>query len=413
MSLTNKSKLSLFLVILIATGIRLIYIAQLDETLNWADEKDFTSLSRNIADTQGFVRADGKPTAFRAPGYPLALATIRLIGVDTITEIRLFHIVLMALTMLMIFHLSLEIFNQYAAWFALVYSALYPYFIYITGPILATTWIGFLLILTIWLVAKAQNRDSWIYLALAGLAGGCMIASRPISGILVLAIAIWIFWFGQKRPQRRLVFAMMYVFIAVLITVPWIWRNHKTLGFAGLASNMGHNLYLGNNAKAPLTTTGIRTFEEKVFQALENIDSETRRDSILRRFALEYIQQEPYLFVERTLRKGIAFWRITPSPTTEKQENSPYVVWASILSVTPLWLLMIYGVFALRKTHHKWISLWLLMAIAYTLVHAPFIAKVRFRLPLDFVTMIIASGAFYHLSRSLMEKFWPNTEAQI
>jgi 4-amino-4-deoxy-L-arabinose transferase-like glycosyltransferase len=413
MSLANKSKLSLFLVILIATGIRLIYIAQLDEKLYWADEKDFYRISQNIVDMQEFVIDEGEPTAFRAPGYPLVLAAMRLIGVDTITEIRLFHIALMALTMLLIFHLSLEIYNQYAAWFAVIYTALYPYFIYITGPILATTWIGFLLILTIWAAVKAQNRDSWIYLVLAGLAGGWMISSRPITGILLLGIAIWLFWFGQKRPQRRLIFAMIYVFIAVLVTVPWILRNHKTFGFVGLVSNMGHNLYLGNNAKAPLTTTGIRTFEEKVFQALKGVDSESRRDSILRRFAFDYIQEKPFQFVKRSLRKGVAFWRITPSPTTERQENSPHVVWASILSVTPLWLLMIYGMFALRRTHQKWLLLWLLMAIAYTLVHAPFIAKVRFRLPLDFVTIIIASGAFYHLLGALKQKFRPNMEAQL
>ena len=389
----NKLKpalVHLFLALLLGTMIRLAYISCLDPVVHWPDEKDYMQLGINLAQGRGYT-LEGEPTAFRAPGYPVFLAPWSLIKGWSVTSIRLLHLLVNAVIMLLVFMLAERFFSEFTAWIAVWIVALYPYYIFLTGTILSELWFILLLLAATYLILLYREKYSKMILLFSGfLMGGCIL-TRPSAVVLAAAGILWLLCGATVKKMH----VFLFVLSLVLIVLPWMIRNKLVFDTYSLTTNSGRNLWLGNNEHTTLNSGSDIEMPDKLRHLIEN-STEAQADLIFKKHALSFIKDQPLKTVFLWLGKGLALWRPDPSPTTGGYtKRGTLICLASYFSYIPVLLLAVFSWFAADKQKRSIMRLWFFYAVGFTLLHAVFISKVRFRLPLDvFLIMMAAYGVF-------------------
>ena len=413
---SKKQQAGIVLAILvIGLCLRIAFIFTLEHRVYWEDETDYLTLAENMWAGEGYVDAQGHPTAFRAVGYPLLLAGLFYLNIDSLTAIRCFQALLGVFTILFVFGLARRVFGTGSALVAALICALYPYYVFMPATVLGTTWFGFLLLAATYALYIAQEKNSQFLYVLSGLLFGVLVLTRPTAAVLVLAAALWLFYKKGRPRYRTLKPLALLVGTAFLIVTPWMARNQQAVGSFAISTNGGRNLWLGNNPQATASSGSVIPLPENLADKIAGAASEKEKDSLYKMEALRFIKSHFVGFITLSFKKAVAFWRLDPSPTTDGYiENSPVIRLASVLSFAPLLVLGIYTLFGVRSGKHRDQCLWLLYFIAFTAVHAVIITKVRYRLPLDYFLIISASyglvqiGKYFSLFRIPLKKFEEN-----
>lgn len=377
------------LVLLGGLAIRWLYVAQLDNKLWWVDEVDYLALGTSIASGDGFVKANGEPTAFRPPGYPLVLAGLSKIGIDTIAEIRIAQVFISTATLFILFLLSLKIAGPVAAPVSAIAAAGYPYFIFGAGTLYPLTFFSCALVASVYFIL---GKKKW-HIALAGLLMGLAILMRTSAVVLAFSVMVWLFFMMRQTIKKYFSTAIIYGLTLTIVVAPWLIRNYTVFGKSMLSSNGGRNLWLGNNPKST-ASTGSDIAMPPELEARIDAASEVEADAIYAAVANEFIKANPWHVFKLSVQKGVAFWRLDPSPTTEgyPRYKNIYSMF-SVVSVAPVFLLAILGFFLADREQKKNMLLWILFALSFTALHAVYISKVRFRLPLDYFFIVMAGSA--------------------
>ncbi|MDZ7316662.1 MAG: glycosyltransferase family 39 protein [candidate division KSB1 bacterium] len=393
----KSTKTQLLVVLAVAFLLRLVYIATLDDLVFWEDEYDYLELGKSLAEGRGFVDVQGRPTAFRPLGYPLLLAALNFIGCERPSEIRLVHSLLGSVAVYFVFKIAALIMPPSFALAAALYAAVYPYFIFMTGTLFANLWFSVTLLTAVYALFIAIKKGRVGLSAPAGALIGVSTLSVTTAGILAPITLLWLFWTQQENRHRTFRHAAVFFAAFLLVVLPWMARNALVLGVPTLSTNGGRNLWLGNNPAATYNTGSNLDLPPDLEQRLAGA-SETEADKIYTQEAKMFIKAHPLHFVRLSFLKGAALWRFDPSPTTDGYDVDPRIGKSlSILTYTPILLLALYGVLKTDLVRRKEWLLWLLYFAAFTCVHAVFISKVRFRLPLDHFLMIMAAGSMQKL----------------
>jgi 4-amino-4-deoxy-L-arabinose transferase-like glycosyltransferase len=385
----NKHIRMLFLsAIITAVLLRWFYVATLPDALIWSDEREYIRLAHTLSQGEGFVTHEGRPTADRAPGYPLWMSVLALVHLDSPTSVRLAQVLLSTACLLLLYGMARQMGDYRRALVALWLGTLYPYFIYMVGAVLPTTLFSFLLLAAVyWLVAAVQeNRLPWFFAS--GAVFGLAVLTVPTAAVLVLVAGLWL-GIKQRRAWRH---TAWFFAGCLLMTSPWIIRNYNTLGVWQVSTSDGYNFWLGNNPDAQINYPGSIEMSADMQNRLSTIHDEKEKSRLYQQEALQYIVQQPFAAVWRTLIKAGYFWRLDPSPATQSYvEQSSSIRWIGILTFTFLLALAIIGGLTMNVTSKRILFLWLAFACAFTIVHALTIVKVRFRLPLDHFMLLAAA----------------------
>jgi len=375
--------------VLVALVLRLAYVSTLPDQVLYSDERDHYQLAASLAQGHGYALEDGRPTAVRPPGYPLFLAVWYRLGLQSLPALRIVQAVLGAATIWLLYLLISRLFsNRLWALVTLAMGAVYPYFIYLPGAILATTWFSFLLILSVFYLCRTQSGGGPHAPAMAGASAGLAVLTVPTTLVLVV---MTIFWFLRRQaPWRRI---MIYSITVAVVLAPWLYRNATTLGLINVCSTGGYNFWLGNNPNSqidlPCSVAPPAALREKLHGAV----SEHQVDRIYLFEALGYINEDPTAFAGRTVNKALFFWRLDPSPVTKAYvRQDALIAWVGTLSFAGLMALAILGALLLPASAKPLRSLWVVYCLAFTMVYAITIVKVRFRLPL--AHLILAFSAY-------------------
>ncbi len=393
---SRKNILRLFwtptFVLFIAAFVRLFFILQLPERVLWSDEQKNLSIAANLVDGKGYTLND-RPTAIIPLAYPLFLAALHHLGLTTLLQLRLFQLVISLLTIYLAGKMAKQYFGERTRVPTMIVFALYPYFVYLPGTILATTLFCFLVLLGSYLYVNAISYNKKIYLIISGVVWGVAALAVSTAVVLVAALIMWQVCNNKYRHRYR----DLALFLAVFcITVgPWLVRNYQQLGIFNLASNGGYNFWLGNNPDADINHPCSLPTPDELQQRLIAAGDEAKQDAIFIQEAWQYIKAEPISFVWRTLLKALYFWRLDFSQVTSSYvEINSAVRVLGWISFAPLLLLAIVGYKNASPETKRIIYLWLWMAIGFTMIHAVMIVKVRLRLPLDqFVILLAMAGA--------------------
>jgi hypothetical protein len=208
---------------------------------------------------------------------------------------------------------------------------------------------------------------------------------------------LWLLW--QYPDKRRWWKAITPLFIAGLVLVlgilPWTIRNYRVYGqFLLLNSNTGYALY---SAQHPLQGVHFQDFLVAPLPKSLQGTNEAQWDRELFRIGLQFIRDDPVRYLRLCGSRVRAYFEFWPAPDT--------TLLHSIGRVTSYGLLLPFMLYGLYLCLRGWqgpfsrsgLSLLYLFIIFYPLVHILTWAMVRYRLPVDALSLIFASRALEDL----------------
>ena len=407
----------LALICLLAFLIRLAYVLTLQPRSFWFDGEHYTRLATGLLEHGSYLNVRGRPSAYWPPGYPLFLAAIyKLFGVN-IVAVRVVQSLLGAGTVAVVHRIAQRVLDRSGARLAALATALYPLFIYSAGadmPVtLQVTLIAGGVLLTL---VTVERSSAWAALG-AGLLGAwaTLVASSALPAFLLFAL--WMAWNRDGTPSRSrsrsIRLALTCLLPIVVIVGAWMVRNQRVFGRPVLVStNGGYNLWLGNHpgvkasmgnrAETPGTNEvpGMQAEAARIWSLSGN---EATRDSAFTRLALEYIAADVPRFLRLSLSKSLELWALYPQPMNEDRPRLGIEKLASLLSYGLLLPFALVWLFV-SLPRSRVAVLVLLLFLAYSLVHAVILSKVRFRLPLDTFVIIYGCGGIVAAVRALSRR---------
>jgi 4-amino-4-deoxy-L-arabinose transferase-like glycosyltransferase len=404
--------LLLLVVIVAAFAIRFVYIGSLAKDPYWPDAREYHVIALEMQHSWAYRNAAGQAIVYWPPGYPYFVgATYRLLGPEVYSA-RVFQAALGALTCLLIYPIGARLFDRRAAVLAAALAAAYPLAVYTAGTLYPATLQTFLLACVVLLCLVSRERGSAAIALCAGVAAAVSALVTPSALPAFLLAALWLGLTsaraetgnrersGTRVPLRRaLLVAVFFLLPVVLALSAWTYRNYRSFGRPVVVSaNGGFNFWLGNHPDVGATTGNRMT--ERMRKELGAVYAKYRnvavRDSVLYSKGSEYVAADPGRFVRLSAAKAVNFWRLYPKPMTDAGAAAQKAKLYSLLSYG---LLLPFGVVWLLRSLRRSPGAWLILLVflAYTCVHALFISKVRFRVPLDPYIIIFASGALFAL----------------
>lgn len=271
--------------------------------------------------------------------------------------------------------------------------ALWPQMIEFTTILASEMLFNFCVLLAFWLA----TMPGWKWLPSAVTTGIALAAAayiRPVA--LLLAPLIYLpEALNQRKLARAITACMVSCVVMFALILPWTLRNlHVFDRFVLISSNAGANLWMGNN---PDTTGGYMSLPET------GIINEVDRDRYFNQKAWEYIRQEPFAFVTRTVKKAFTLhdretigvsWN---EKGLEQRFGSGTLMYLKIINNLYWWLILVCGFCGLilllrQRTWQELVTLPILTAWVYfTAVQSIIVTGDRYHIPSDpFIAMLAA-----------------------
>lgn len=392
------------------------------------DAAGYHQLAVTMLDAHRFAYAPTAQADFmRTPLYPAWVAMLYATTGRHPWVVLLSHLVLDALTVLLIHRIARRAFGERAAIFAAGLYAVDPLMLLYSNMMLSETLFFFLLTLAYALVQPVMLDDGAPAvkpkrLVDAGAAFGLAVLTRPVAMYLPFVMAPF-FVFGRRDWLRglgrfALVAAVMFAF-----AFPWMARNHRIYGAYSMSFSGPFQLLAGAVAPVvaerdhiPLQAAWDQVVAEAaVAQAREagHMDDPVVKSRYWKATAFDYIRRYPVAFA-KNYAKGCAYslvnlrtsgfalmLRLAPPPAkTGGEEFSsiapPPSAWASrstpvgklIAGLVALHLLVTYvaiaigAIVALRNPRwRRWALFSLVVAAYYVALAGLGYGEARYRIP--------------------------------
>lgn len=361
-----------------------------DELRYLPDEADYFSLANNLAFNGKYSLDGAHLTAYRPPGYPMLLAPFRFLGFNVI-GLRIVNYFVLGLCIFFVYKILQEKYAPLAGFFGALIVMAYPVNFYTAGTLYPQTLASLLLVLVIYLYTREPHR-LWESL-LAGLMAGWLILTVPTFIFILVVFAVWS-W-GYHRPRASLV-ALPVLALAVLVVGAWTFRNYAVFDtFVFVSSNSGENLLLGNSENT--TPNGGRTVDISNYESQALGFGEILRDRYFRDQAIQFILSHKLSSLKMYFLKFLNFFNFRNELVTNS-EGSPARDLLMLVTYGPLLLVSLVR-FVLFKLY-KLSSIEILLGGVYlagALVSAVFFTRIRFRVPFDFMLVMLVAAFIFKL----------------
>jgi hypothetical protein len=444
----SRTTIGLLLLAGLALGLRVGLVLALAGPHTESLSYEHGRIAANLLSGRGFriefLGTDG-PTSQQAPFYPLLLAAAYgVLGVETpqaILAVQLLQCLAGTGLVLTVAWLGWSLMpdRRSVGWLAGLGAALYPTHIYMSTHLQVVPWAALLLTGLVAVVVSPRWRATWGGAILAGGLAGLLLLIEPILA-LALPVCALAFWLGEAtdastawRSRFRAaaigrIAAMAG--LAALIILPWLVRNWKVHGeLVFIKSSFGYAFWQGNNPsswgtdKLPkgsaeslrLANDGTLTdIDRALWEARHEtlyIDdmllkptgyrefaglSEPERSRLLGHRAWEFIRDNPAQYGRLCLQRLRYF--LLFDETNPKAANRLYriatVTWLALTTV------------GLLVSWRRWRTFWPTYTIfgLVTLFHTLVITSVRFRIPLEPMSLVWAAAALAPLLVHVMPR---------
>jgi 4-amino-4-deoxy-L-arabinose transferase-like glycosyltransferase len=330
-----RSLIILALIFLLALALNLINLSlkpitqDIGETWRWWPE--VLSLAQNHAFQSciqvyfPFCGPTNNISAALEPLPVLFFAAGAFISNQSLWFARIMEVGLNLLILLGIYLLAETWLNQRAALIASLIWATYIPAIklvaQISGDLFATACLVFGMVLFM-RARRSQRWPDWIF---TGVLMGLGILSRSVILPIVLILALGLIiesW--QAHPNWRANFikiirpAVVMLSLAILLIIPWAFRNYKVLGKPVYGSTLvGYNLYRQNymlGEQNYLRFVGLKEADQAVSdlvarrQDSSGTENEAQMDSVYRAEALKIITAHPVQYASLTIYRFLPLW---------------------------------------------------------------------------------------------------------
>ena len=383
-----------FIILLIAGLIPGIYQFYHPVGLGLGAGREMVVLARNLAQEgaygDSFRSMKTGPTAMNPPLYPLFLALcIRLFK----TPIRITYAILLA--NLIVNALIPALLPRISV---LLWGTAVPG---IAGGVLSIlsaqlipdwdadyTQLGLILFcLATMLLVKNYGYGIW-----QGAITGAMLGALLLLSQVTLMVALpWVgFVLIVRRIQRRdmLRFLIPLVVAAVLVNLPWVWRNYRIWGEFTTRTNFGTVLYSSNSDCAkPSVYEHLNSGCSEATNPEMNVTEATLLKSmgepaygrLKAQEAEAWIRSHPRRFLELTLARIVQFWFPVPVPP----RYAIYMAWI-------ITILSIPGLFLMIRRKSSAAVFFSVVFLLYPLTYYIVVSGIRYRVPILWVSTLAA-----------------------
>lgn len=312
---------------------------------------------------------------------------------------------------------------------AAAWCAFYGYFIYFAGALMTETFyiIGILWTLDCALRLAASSNTgekgradwpSWLEL---GLAIGLTAIFRQVFLPFVPFLFLWLWWVKYRaqhgtatRPgaifTRLLSGSLLSGLVMVGLFAPITLHNYRAFGkFVLLNTNAGYAFYWSNHPiygskYLSILTEDMPSYYDLLPQDVLWMDEAALDRELLRR-GIEIVAADPVRYLNLSLDRIPAYFMFWPKASSSLLSNLTRVfsyglALPFILAGIVLWV----GDLRNRRLKLDGGLLLLIFGLVYSAIHLLSWAGIRYRLPVDAVSLIFAARALYSLGQALLLK---------
>jgi Tfp pilus assembly protein PilF/4-amino-4-deoxy-L-arabinose transferase-like glycosyltransferase len=420
---TYSERVWFTVVFLVALLLRLIHLFQIESIPLFyhlaGDGRTYDEWAQGIAAGEWI----GKGVFYQAPLYPYFLGVLQLIFGHDLWLIRVFQIVLGALSCALIFLAGRRLFSRAAGIAAGLILAGYAPAIFFDALIEKSVLDLFILSLLLLVLVRCMDKPHWTLCLAVGVILGFLGLSRENALILAVVLPPWILLhFSQSSVATRLSWVGLFCAGLFLVLLPVGVRNYAVGGeFKLTTSQFGPNFFIGNNPSADGTYGSIRKQIGEV--QLEGTDARRLAERETARHlspgevsahwmqkSLDFIRAEPGRWLALLGKKWLMVWNARE--VEDSDDLYIYREWSWVLAllsrlnhfgiVAPL---AIAGIWLSRA---QWRRLWLLYACIFVFAFSVAIFYVfgRYRYPLTPLLALFAGAAIAHLVALLRHRAW-------
>ena len=213
---------------------------------------------------------------------------------------------------------------------------------------------------------------------------------------------LWQAWRGKQLKEAMRTLAVAGLILAACI-LPWTYRNYRVYGqFLPLNSSTGYAMY---SAQHPMHGTNFREFDAAPLpEGLAG--NEAQIDQELMRAGIQFVLDDPGRYMLLSLSRVRAFFEFWPTPDTTLLHNVgrtgsfglflPFILYGLYLSFRRQPPAIVSANEPSGRRTSDFGLLYLFIAF-YTLLHVLTWAMVRYRLPVDAVSLPFAALALFDL----------------
>jgi hypothetical protein len=355
----------------------------------------FFELAQSIAAGKGVMLANGVPTAFRVPLYPILLAGLTL-GHRWFWPIAIAQSMIGAGTVVYAALLAQQIFEgergRVAAIVAAIATAVYPYYVAHDTALQETSLCTLLTLIAVVLALRAVRTGALTPAALCGVVLGLDVLTRSPMALFALLVPLWMV------ARRRFAQGVLCAALLFLTVLPWLWRNERLFGTPVLTTEAGYELWNGNN-EILFRYYPMQSVDVSIGAHVDTLDAipedqlppETSNEVVIDRWferqAIDYMREHPGLTVVNGLRKIGATFDWLPTPRRSRAQTVLYAI-----SFGPVMLLGLWGMVQ-RRAHWRDDSLIYLLFAQFLLVTAVYFGQTNHRVFLDVYFIVFGAGA--------------------
>ena len=260
------------------------------------DDVQYHELADNLEYGRGYL-LDGRPSAYRAPLYPLWLAGVMAVsGSRAPGFARFAQALLSLLTIWVAYRIGRELHSERAGAWAALLLALCPEQILLPTSLYCESVYALLVLLVAWALVRLRKKPETASAAWAGAALGLSLLMRSTLALVPLFFA-----------PRKLKQVLLLLACAVLPLTPWIARNALRFGKlipfeSGVAGPV-----IWYASQGDIFAPGDETSVEPMKSMYAGLPP-TEWDSFALRLARQEIAAHPIRYVKTSLQRTFALW---------------------------------------------------------------------------------------------------------
>ncbi|MGE0461418.1 MAG: glycosyltransferase family 39 protein [Vicinamibacterales bacterium] len=418
----------LVLVIAVSTVLRLgaaVYHGPaIEDRPGVTDEVSYHTLAVRVLDGHGFTfgtnwwpatRAN-EPTAHWSFLYVLFLAGVYAVTGPLPLVARVLQAVIVGvLHPWLAWRIGDRLFGPTAGLATAAATAVYGYFVYYSGALVTES---LYIVAVLWMLdvatalafrsspsMRAESMRPWLLL---GLAAATATLLRQLFLLMVPVVLAWTAWQlltrrGGDAPVLAVPAVALRVVVALAVVgaamLPWTARNYRAFGqLVPLNTNAGYVMFWGNHpvhgtSFVPIMSTGSVNYLTLLPRELKGLDEAALDRELLRR-GVGFVTDDPVRYVRLSMSRAVEYFKFWPTPESGFASNALRLLSFGLLLpflVSGIAIAFVHGGDAPERKPGA--VLLLLVAALYTLIHLLTWTLVRYRLPVDAMTMPFAGMA--------------------
>lgn len=414
--------LHVFLIVFFAISLRIIaayFIGHHFKPRLWEYENLTQSLLKDGTYSMQY-REYGEYKALLAPGYSFLTYAIYMIFGTSHVLMLFIQFFLMTAFCLIIYGLTYFLFkNRMIALLAGLLAAVHPGLVYYSSAMLhqLTLYLP-LFYASIFILCLCYSTGKLKYFIFLGLVGGYAVLTRAtILPVIGLSLIILIIFQRKANLKKRLLFSGIAFLLLLTVNLPWCIRNYLTFDRVIFSqTNKWEAFWVGNNPEATgghFRIDGTIVLQHKPPKMQKEINAarnnELKIESIFKKYAFDYIKEQPVDYVNGVFRKAFYFWWFYPH--TGIMYPKIYLIGYKII-YSMLLLLTISGLIIcyLKKLWKFEMIFPLILLLGIWGAHTMNFMEMRHRWTVEPIMLIFASVAIYFWGAKIYNKFFQTTK---